>query len=131
VGSHAGGNPARAGIVVADAAGVRRLGPPVGQHVHVIAGLIRPKPFVIARGFVAHVTCSLAEWMAHSAAILPAHLIETISLPAVRIEIDPPGEGYGWQAYYFRPGEDDYFTMDGWDDRDEMVEALATNPEGL
>lgn len=45
----------------------------------------------------------------------------------LRVEITPPdGQGSGWQAYYSRPHDttDDYFHMDSWECREEMVEQL-------
>jgi len=37
------------------------------------------------------------------------------------VEIDAPGEDYGWQAYYFVPDQVEYHTVNGWETRDEMI----------
>lgn len=62
--------------------------------------------------------------------LLSAHPIAAVTLTdiATRIEIDPPGEGYGWQAYFYRDEFDDYVTMNGYgENRADMITGLIAD----
>lgn len=49
-----------------------------------------PSRFEWSRGFVSHVTCSAADWLAHAAAILAAHPVERVTLTTA------PYLGWDW-----------------------------------
>lgn len=87
------------------------------------------------RGFVEIVTCPSPTLVQYADALFAAAPITRIILPdqRERIEIDPPGADYGWQAYAFRDGEEGYYTMNGWDTREEMIRGIQAHyrpPEG-
>ena len=66
----------------------------------------------LSRGFADAIACdsriffaALGDFLCH-----PLSAIWFINL-AIRIEIDPPGEGYDWQAYEYRGQEEDYHDL--------------------
>lgn len=60
----------------------------------------------IVRGFTFSIECPTDDFLTHGRSILAQHPVTTITLPEFRVEIDEPGEGYGWQIYYYEPGAD-------------------------
>ncbi len=83
------------------------------------------------RGFVSSLNMTVAapSTMGLAAVVFEGNPVERISLEdgTWRVEIDPPGKGHGWQAYYFRRGEHDYLTMNGWETRGEVAVGIAAD----
>jgi uncharacterized protein (TIGR02996 family) len=87
---------------------------------------------ILHRGFVEKVSLPLEAFMKHAAGLFAHHPLQAVHVTdrALRVEIDPPGEGHDWQAYTYTdfPGVGDtpreYGNMSGWTTREQMVAAL-------
>ncbi|WP_439627516.1 TIGR02996 domain-containing protein [Gemmata sp.] len=80
------------------------------------------------RGFVDRVTLTSESFRTHGAALFARNPVEAFVLPdaELRVEIDPPGDGHDWQAYYFGPPprryvDGGYLGMNVWERREDVV----------
>lgn len=88
----------------------------------------------VRRGFVDSIVTPPGRFVETGARLMASHPIQSVELfgAGVRLEIDPPGDDYGWQVYAYEEtapgaGRDDYTNfIGGLDTREEMVEAIVS-----
>lgn len=90
------------------------------------------------RGFVEEICChSLAARLMNMIEVLRRHPVTKIVLPSFMMEIDSPTETDStWQAYFYprHSGEatdSDYFDMNAWDSREEMIKGVVASVRSL
>lgn len=87
------------------------------------------------RGFVSSLDCLTPESLTvrrdQLCSIFARHPIDNLVILELRAEIEPPGEGYQWQAYYYHGRDEDYCSMNGWETRAEMVGGVLDDLERL
>ncbi len=83
--------------------------------------------FLWSRGFVDEIRTDRLGLEYHGREVLANCPVGVIHLTDMRErwEIEAPGKGYGWQCYYHYEGQQDYYTMGGWEDREDMVDEIV------
>ncbi len=78
------------------------------------------------RGFVETIHCTVGDLTRCGSVLVASQPIRVIHLTDVkeRIEIVPPGIDHDWQAYAYRDGVEDYYTMHSWETRAEMIRGV-------
>lgn len=87
------------------------------------------------RGFPSCITIEVRDFNRIGNGLFAVNPIEEFRLISIfvgavcRVEIDAPKDGYGWQAYYFANERESYETMNGWDDREEVIPGIVRDLE--